>query len=225
LAVWRKPKSGQIEIIIDTNSEIKKLPLQLDELPAGFVIHPFADQADKKCYFLEAHKYLKVSINGPLEEENFFSEADTPPSKATLDKLIRERSMTRGEKIDIYSEKSFLEQVEEGIRLIQQGELIKIVPARNKHIVLKGSLDISKIFLPLLKLPKCFCEFHPYTWLGNLDWGISRGFDQYRREYLLYDGTGRNPKSSGGKSAETCSMDSEGNRRTGPGEQVYSELL
>lgn len=149
VAVWRKPKSSQIEIVIDENREIKKLPLQLDELPPGFVIHPFADQTDKKCYYLEAHKYLKISIDGPLEEEEFFKELESSPSKVKIDKLLRQNSATSREKIDIYSEKSFLEQVEEGIRLIKQGELIKIVPARNKHIELKGLLNISNVFLSL----------------------------------------------------------------------------
>lgn len=171
VAVWRKPKSGQIEIIIDTNKEIKKLPLQLDELPAGFVLHPFADQADKKCYFLEAHKYLKISIEGPLEEDEFFKDIDTSTSKKHIDKLLRQKSATSGEHIDIYSEKSFLQQVEEGIRLIRQGELIKIVPARNKHIELKGMLNISNIFLSLCSsYPNAFVNFiHTPslgTWMG-----------------------------------------------------------
>jgi len=171
VAVWRKPKSAQIEVIIDTDKEIKKLPLLLDELPAGFVLHPFADQADKKCYFLEAHKYLKIPIEGPLEEDELFKEVDSPLSKTYIDKRLRQRSMTSGEHIDIYSRKSFLEQVEEGIRLIQQGELTKIVPARNKHIELNGTLDISNIFLSLCSsYPNAFVNFiHTSslgTWIG-----------------------------------------------------------
>jgi len=168
VAVWRKPKSNQIEIVIDTNKEIKRLPLQLDELPAGFVLHPFADQEDKKCYFLEAHKYLKISIEGPLEGDEFFKETDTSLTKSHIEKLLRLRSATSGEKIDIYSEKSFLEQVEEGIRLIQQGELIKIVPARNKHIELDGTLDISNVFLSLCaSYPNAFVNFIHTSGLGT----------------------------------------------------------
>ena len=171
MAIWRKPKSRQIEIIIDKNKEIKKVPLQLDDLPSGFVIHPFADQADKKCYFLEAHQYLTLSIEGPIEEDEFSKELNTAPSKVHIDQLLRKRSYTREEKVDFSSEKSFLDQVEEGIRLIQRGELIKIVPARNKPVELNGILDISRIFLSLCThYPNAFVNFiHTAglgTWIG-----------------------------------------------------------
>jgi len=171
MAVWRKPKSSQIEIIIDKNKDTKKVHLELDDLPSGFVIHPFADQADKKCYFLEAHHYLTLSLDGPIEESEFLKDVSTSPTKAHIDQLLRKRSYIHEEKVDFSSEKSFLEQVEEGIRLIQRGELIKIVPARNKPVELKGILNISHIFLSLCAhYPNAFVNFiHTAglgTWIG-----------------------------------------------------------
>ncbi|KEO74586.1 chorismate-binding protein [Anditalea andensis] len=171
LAVWRKPKSDQLEVIIDTNKDIKKLPLQLDKLPPGFVIHPFADQSDKKCYFLEAHTYLKIPLDGTIDEDGFFKKANKSATKESIDKLLRERSGKTGNQIDISSQTSFLNEVKEGIRLIKNGELIKVVPARNKYLQLKVPLNISGIILSLCSsYPNAFVNFihsaHIGTWIG-----------------------------------------------------------
>jgi isochorismate synthase len=62
IAIWRKPKSTFIQILIDKSGNTKRVSPNLEELPSGFIVHPFEDQADQKAYFLEADSYFKIDI-------------------------------------------------------------------------------------------------------------------------------------------------------------------
>src|SRR5690554_7966486 len=74
IAVWRKPNEKLIHILIDTTEKIKRVPIQLEDLPAGFILHPFADQEDKKAVFLEASELIKMNL-----DEDGFSSNHLPP--------------------------------------------------------------------------------------------------------------------------------------------------
>ncbi|MGX7835933.1 hypothetical protein ACWKSR_12355, partial [Campylobacter fetus subsp. venerealis] len=62
-AIWRKPKSNSVEIVLDENITPAKVDLSIEKLEPGFIVHPFADQEDKKAYFIKANKYLSFDLN------------------------------------------------------------------------------------------------------------------------------------------------------------------
>ncbi|MEK0442228.1 MAG: hypothetical protein RL403_1206, partial [Bacteroidota bacterium] len=68
-AIWRKPNSNQLAFIQDFNQVPRRVSLQLEELPAGFVVHPFADQDDRKAFFIQAERYEKLSLENPLSQD------------------------------------------------------------------------------------------------------------------------------------------------------------
>jgi isochorismate synthase len=175
-AVWRKPKANRVEIILDKNPALKKGNPQLDELPAGFIVHPFADGDEPQYYFLEAQEYFQLELTGEIEtndDEAPFLRDKTAVSKAKLNELARRRSVAsaNGKSLKPTEKAEFLEQVEAGINQIKASELVKIVPAKIKKQNINGQLDFSRIFLDLCaQYPNAFVNFihSPSfgTWMG-----------------------------------------------------------
>lgn len=176
-AIWRKPNSSQLAFIQDFNQSPRRVSLQLEELPAGFVVHPFADQADKKAFFIQGDRYEKLSLDSPLTQEDLpqwmrasRGSLPTPELKkritALLDKLPLESNVgTSPEK------EHFLYLVAKGIQAIEAGNLEKIVAARTKMIPLPSEFDLGKTLAKLLSsYPHSFVNFFHLpgigTWIG-----------------------------------------------------------
>lgn len=176
-ALWRKPNSSQLAYIQDFSQSPRRVSLQLEELPAGFVVHPFADQEDKKAFFIQGDRYEKLSLESPLNQEDLpqwmrasRESIPTPELKkritALLDKLPLESTMgTSPEK------EHFLHLVAKGIQAIEAGNLEKIVAARTKMIPLPTEFDLGKTLAKLLSsYPHSFVNFFHLpgigTWIG-----------------------------------------------------------
>jgi isochorismate synthase len=175
IAIWRKPKSSFIQILIDKTGITKRVSPNLEELPSGFIIHPFEDQEDQKAYFMEADFYFKINMAIPLEEQKDTLEEigfSTPVSelKRTMKKAISEINSNE----EIFSDtakESFMDLVQKGIQSIESGELHKIVPARIKKIKLNPEFDLVKSFNRLVQsYPNAFVNFFHIpdvgTWMG-----------------------------------------------------------
>ena len=177
-AIWRKPKSNKLEFIQDNCSEPRRVALELEELPAGFVVHPFADQEDKKAFFIEASQYFSFYLDQKLESEglpvwiqNELSE-ESPKRKELIHSLLQKNTsevipaQSEGSKMD-----HFLDLVEKGIQAIQDGKMEKIVPSRTKMLSLPDGFDLAKTYLNLLSAyPNSFINFFHIpqvgTWIG-----------------------------------------------------------
>ena len=62
IAIWKKPMEDVIYVIIDKTQQVKRVALELEDLPPGFIIHPFADQDDKKAIYLEASETFQIDL-------------------------------------------------------------------------------------------------------------------------------------------------------------------
>ena len=69
-AIWRKPKSNRLEFLLDNEQIPSKVDLSFEELPAGFIVHPFADQEDKKAFFIKSSKYFSLLLDQELGKED-----------------------------------------------------------------------------------------------------------------------------------------------------------
>lgn len=176
IAVWRTPKSAEIEIVLDQTEKIKRVDLELDKLPSGFIAHPFADQEDGKAFFLEASDYFKLSLDAPLQEESreTFGSLELEPGalKESLRKVIRnaqpDKSAAQSEST---TQEEFVALVKRCMDAIHSGEMSKVVPARLQKVPLKDTFDISATFIALCKkYPDAFVNFFHIpnigTWLG-----------------------------------------------------------
>lgn len=176
-ALWRKPKTQTLEFILDENQETHRIELALEELPAGFVVHPFADQEDKKAFFIQASQYFKSNLEEPISAEELpvwlqssISQLDSNTEK--VEKLLRVRSVGSNKTpIQGSNKESFIQLVDQGIEAISLGILEKIVPARTKVLELPNGFDLGKTILKLIQsYPNSFVNFFHIpqvgTWMG-----------------------------------------------------------
>uniref|UniRef100_UPI004048947F chorismate-binding protein n=1 Tax=Algoriphagus sp. TaxID=1872435 RepID=UPI004048947F len=176
-ALWRKPNSSQLAYIQDFSQSSRRVSFQLEELPAGFVVHPFADQEDRKAFFIHADRYEKFSLENPLSQEDFPSwmqaSRDSVPAPA-----LKKRIAAHLETLSVLSNAGegqnkahFLEVVAKGTQAIEAGTLEKIVAARTKMIPLSTEFDLGKTLAKLLSsYPHSFVNFFHLpgigTWIG-----------------------------------------------------------
>ncbi len=176
-AIWRKPNSNQLAFIQDFNQVPRRVSLQLEDLPAGFVVHPFADQEDKKAFFIQGDLYEKLSLDKPLNHEELpqwmqtsFESLSIPELKKRIASLLAKLPLKSyaGQS----SEKEhFLRLVAKGIQAIEAGSLEKIVAARTKLIPIPAEFDLGKTLAKLLsRYPHSFVNFFHLpgigTWIG-----------------------------------------------------------
>lgn len=175
-AVWRKPNSQFLQILIDKTGKVKRVSPQVEELTPGFIIHPFVDQEDRKAYFLEANEYFKIDLLAskklpiPESKRKFKSvEEAKEVIQAHFLKHTEERLNSR--KDFECSKDKFIHLVEKGIKAIQEGQLNKIVPAKLKKVSLNENFDLIKSIKSLLDAyPNAFINFFHLpevgTWIG-----------------------------------------------------------
>jgi len=176
-ALWRKPNSSQLAYIQDFSESPRRVSLQLEDLPAGFIVHPFADQEDKKAFFIQGDRYEKLSLDNSLNQEDLpqwmqASRYSLPTAElkkqiaAHLGKLPRQANASAGQE-----KAHFLNLVAKGIQEIEAGTLEKIVAARTKMIPLPTKFDLGKTLAKLLSsYPHSFVNFFHLpgigTWMG-----------------------------------------------------------
>lgn len=174
VALWRKPKSNFLQIIIDTTGKTKRVSPQLEELPSGFIIHPFLDQEDRQAIFLKANTYFKVDLNQDWEEqkETLPPVKNQSPHTATA-AVIREHFVTwkgysEGHQPIATTKEEFVTLVKKGIAAIGTGKLNKIVPARTKIVELSEDFDLINALKKLLAAyPNAFINFFHIPGLGS----------------------------------------------------------
>ncbi|MDA0314444.1 MAG: chorismate-binding protein [Bacteroidetes bacterium] len=178
-ALWRKPNSSQLAFIQDFSQSPRRVSLHVEELPAGFVVHPFADQEDKKAFFIQADRYEKLSIESQLSQEDLpswmqankeaFEGAEL--KKNILKLLAGLNPQSTAAITETHDKEHFLQLVERGIQAIATGTLEKIVPARTKVIPIPEGFDLGRTLATLLsQYPYSFVNFfhipHVGTWMG-----------------------------------------------------------
>lgn len=177
-ALWRKPKSNHLEFILDYEQNPSKVELAFEELPSGFIIHPFADQEDKKAFFIKSSEYFSFSLDHEIEEMERpewlkpSSSLSQEAIKSSIKALLQEKSKSPISQNEIAGEKAhFTSLVQHGIEAIEAGFLEKVVPARTKLIEVSGDFDLGKTFLKMIKAyPNSFVNFFHIptigTWIG-----------------------------------------------------------
>ena len=176
-ALWRKPNSSQLAYIQDFSQSPRRVSLQLEDLPSGFIVHPFADQADKKAFFIQGDRYEKLSLDSPLNQEDLpqwiqasRKSIPTPELKRRIASLLGNLSALSNAG-DSQNKEHFLQVVAKGIQAIEAGRLEKIVAARTKMIPLPTEFDLGKTLAKLLSsYPHSFVNFFHLpgigTWMG-----------------------------------------------------------
>jgi isochorismate synthase len=178
-ALWRKPKATTLHYILEERPECSRVALELEYLGPGFIVHPFADQEDRKAYFIHADHHLSLPLDEALCAEDLPEELTSLSGtlnregrKAALAQFLRKQLQGLEEKSFPKEDKErFLGLVKLGVQAIAQGNLEKIVPARTKTLPYPEDFDLGKILSKLLQTyPFSFINFFHLpqvgTWLG-----------------------------------------------------------
>lgn len=177
IAIWRQPKNEFLEIIIDKSEKVKRVDPILEELPTGFIVHPFEDQEDQKAFFLEGDHYFKINLNVPIEQQTDQIESIKEVKSYTENThIIRKTFVNPEEKLSsgyfkACTKKDFVTLVQKGIEAVKSGQLNKIVPARLKKKILGEEFDLVRSIKSLVyTYPNAFINFFHIpgvgTWLG-----------------------------------------------------------
>lgn len=169
MAMWRLPNETNQHLLLSESSRILSPDETLEDLTPGFMITPFAA---KERTFLPADYYF-VFHNNRLEQPGSALETNSHT-------WLREQNITSpSSSTNFYtgpsnttfqaSESAFIHFVSQGIALIEQGVVEKIVPSRTKKI--SADFDLLEAFEKL-------CQRYPNamvslistpehgTWLG-----------------------------------------------------------
>jgi isochorismate synthase len=177
IAIWRKPKSTFLQVLIDKTGILKRAKPNLEELPSGFIVHPFEDQEDKKAFFLEANTYFKIDFSITLadQKDDLESSLEIQSKKEFARDIKRnfvEEETSMGTKdSEECTKNEFLELVVKGVEAVNSGSLNKIVPARIKKIKLNDDFDLISSLKSLIEsYPNAFINFFHIpdlgTWIG-----------------------------------------------------------
>jgi len=177
IAVWKSPKSNTIQLILDRTEKIKKVDLELDTLPEGFIAHTFTQEEDNKAYFLKASDYFKLELALPYIEDNDTTFNSCQLSSTQIKHEIRKFLQVNGKNEKDHQpyrstkKEDFINLVKKGISTINTSDMAKVVPARLKKVVLIEEFDLTKTFLELCKAySNAFVNFFHIpgvgTWLG-----------------------------------------------------------
>jgi len=176
IAIWRKPGTPLVEIIMDKNPDGFNSPLKdLDDLPAGFMIHPFKSSSSHQPYYIKASSYYSFNLKENATEA--FEETMVPDSAvSSTEELAFEirnyiNNSTAKTPSPTTKKACFLATVEKAIQAINSGELYKVVPAKVKRIEVPANFDLASIFLSLCNTyPNAFinCFYSEKTgfWIG-----------------------------------------------------------
>ncbi len=176
-AIWRKPNSHKLEVVMNKRDEVEKVPLNLEELTAGFIAHPFADQQDKQAFFISASDYISFNLGDVISADELPQWINTGikngyPQKSTIRKSLFIKSPKRRDgPAGDSCKQHFMHLVKLGINEISAGKLEKVVPSRAQTLHLDESFDLGSSLLSMLRAyPNSFVNFFHIptvgTWLG-----------------------------------------------------------
>lgn len=178
-AIWRKPKSNTVEIALNDTAEAVKVTLNLESLEPGFIVHPFADQEDKKAYFIKANKYFSFELDKSLATDELpewakvqLHNQERLSPEEIRELLINQTLISKIQTSKLSEDKDhFIQLVNGGIKAIQENQLEKVVPARTKTISIPADFNLSCTLLSMMEAyPNAFINFfhlpHVGTWIG-----------------------------------------------------------
>jgi isochorismate synthase len=177
-AVWRKPRSGKLEFLLDESKTPERVALNFEELPTGFVVHPFADQEDMRALFIKSSQYFSLQLDDQEEAQEFpdwvgaQSSQSRESIKSRIKQLLKSQSETAISTVTDSDDKDhFVRLVKQGIAAIEAGTLEKVVPARTKLVSVAEDFDLGQAFQDMLNAyPYSFVNFIHIpqigTWIG-----------------------------------------------------------
>ena len=177
IALWRLPKTNERQLIIGLSGVASRMKVDLEEMPAGFVMSPFEGEP----LFIKSDLHYRFGtdnqqVNDSTVEQDIFekqylvyADEKTQPEKRNQthpDFNTEEKNFGR------YNEMLFAEMVSNAINQIENGEVQKVVLSRTKNITLPNTFEVVEAFKKLcIAYPNAFVSLvylpeYECFWLG-----------------------------------------------------------
>ena len=177
IALWRLPKTTEKQLIIDLSGRASRMKVDLEEMPAGFVMSPFVGEplfikSDLHYSFdTDNQQVNNTTIEQEVFEKQYLAYADEEV-KTEKTPQIHPDFNTEEKNFGLYNEMLFAEMVSNAITSIENGEVQKVVLSRTKNITLPDTFEVIEAFKKLcIVYPNAFISlvYLPETecfWLG-----------------------------------------------------------
>ncbi len=166
VAFWHAPQGNETHLILSTEGQLK-MPVVLEDVQSGFMLHPFRAIGESPSWFIpneysfswsadqrEVHLPERIAelLSHHTEKPVWHSAADIPKNPAS-------------------DKREFIRLVEKGLAGIEADEFVKIIVARTKQRQLDKLFSPGRLFHRLIRqYPGAYvsCISHPElgTWLG-----------------------------------------------------------
>jgi isochorismate synthase len=150
-ALWRLPNDPYTQVILSFNCETFDLQTSFEELPSGFLFHPFDNQ--KQGAFLKAELMFRFA-DGKLKEDEspLFSNSITWFNENVKGKQFSSASVKPSNTEEIPPSKEqqeFKALINVCLEHIHRGDFEKVVPSRYKAVPLPENFDSIEAFQKL----------------------------------------------------------------------------
>ncbi|MEK6478012.1 chorismate-binding protein [Catalinimonas sp. 4WD22] len=173
IAAWRLPDDDVQHIIMDVSGEVKLVDIELETMPPGFIVSPFAkdfSQEASKANFIYADLHYdsrsrsiqanSLNRNGRADAENIKSqilnaienhkEIHPEQEEGVTYELKRNQQM---------SHEAFLKLIEDAKEQIKDQRFKKVVPSRCQYVRLPDDFNIAATFQRM-------CNTYPHAFVS-----------------------------------------------------------
>ena len=171
-ALWRNPESSTKHQLVDLSGSVNITDARLEEMRPGFLFTRF-NGTDR--YHIHEDIHLRLDEGGSsftpntkeYSTEDFFNKLQGHLiSRSSPDYYVNEEI----EPVST-SHEHFIQYIHNGMKHIEAGDFLKVVPARSRVIELKQEFDLAKLFLDLCdRYPNAFISLVSIpgigTWVG-----------------------------------------------------------
>ena len=177
IALWQLPKTTEKQLIIDLSGRASRMKVDLEEMPAGFVMCPFQGESLfikndlYYCFDADNQQVNNTTIEQEVFEKQYleYAEEEIKEEKSTQ---IHPDFNTEEKNFGRYNEMLFAEMVSNAITSIENGEVQKVVLSRTKNITLPDTFEVIEAFKKLcVAYPNAFVSLvylpeYQCFWLG-----------------------------------------------------------
>jgi isochorismate synthase len=177
IALWRLPKTSQKQLIIDLSGRASRMKVDLEEMPAGFVMSPFEGES----LFIKSDLHYSFGtdnqqVNDNSVEQDVFEKQYLQYSEEEIKQAESKKNHpdfdTEQKNFGLYNEMLFAEMVSNAINQIENGEVQKVVLSRTKNVTLPDTFEVIEAFQKLcVAYPNAFISLvylpeYQCFWLG-----------------------------------------------------------
>lgn len=155
IACWSLPQQENMHLIISNEVAVLDQDFELEKMNGGFLIAPFDDDKDD-ILFLNNDFYWNSDVPFPEDESNYNEPASGDLNRYSADEPLNTLP------------EHYIDLVKKSLEKIEEGEFIKVVPARAKTTALPEGFNSLDFFLTLCReYPDAFVSWYSIPHYGT----------------------------------------------------------